>query len=82
MVIYHSITIYAILIQLCGFAVAAPIYLALIILTFPAFANPTPADLVVCNSDAIPFGLIAGFILLSVYISLLYPSLLFLKSKT
>jgi hypothetical protein len=75
------ITIYASLIQLCGMAVSAPIYLALTVFTSPTFAHPTAANLVVSNIDAIPFGLIAGFIAPSMVMALAYPSLLSLKFK-
>jgi hypothetical protein len=79
--IYHSITIYVTLIQLCGIAVSAPIYLALTVFTSPTFDNPTPANLVVSNIDAIPFGLIFGFLAPSLLMALAYPSLISLKTK-
>jgi hypothetical protein len=53
----------------------------LTVLTSPTFALPTRANLVVANIDAIPFGLIGGFIAPTMCMALPFPSINSLKFK-
>ncbi|KAF2422158.1 hypothetical protein EJ08DRAFT_640974 [Tothia fuscella] len=71
------IAIYSIFIQIAaGFGLAAPLYLLLTTLTSPTFFSPTATDLFVSSIDAIPFGLILGYIIPTIYMSLPSPSIL------
>ncbi|RDI78504.1 hypothetical protein Vi05172_g11486 [Venturia inaequalis] len=75
------ISIYAFLYQIAGFAILAPLYLSLYVLTSPTFSTPTAANLIVSNVDAIPFGILFGYLPFSALIALPYPAMLSLKQK-
>lgn len=78
---YDSISIYAFLFQTAGYAILAPLYLGLYALTSPTFATPTASNLIVSNVDAIPFGILLGYLPFSTVIALPYPAVLSLKQK-
>ncbi|TID14358.1 hypothetical protein E2P81_ATG09234 [Venturia nashicola] len=75
------ISVYAFLFQTAGFAILSPLYLCLYVLTSPIFATPTAANLIVSNVDAIPFGILFGYLPVSILVALPYPSVLSLKQK-
>ncbi|QDS77932.1 hypothetical protein FKW77_001187 [Venturia effusa] len=75
------IGIYVFLFQTVGYAIFAPAYLAIFVLTSPTFATPTASNLIVSHVDAIPFGILFGYLPLSVVIALPYPAILSLKQK-
>lgn len=78
---HHSISLYAFLFQTAGFAMLLPLYLALYVLTSPTFTTPTSSNLVVSNVDAIPFGILFGYLPFSTLMALPYSAVLSLKQK-
>lgn len=78
---YTSISIYTFLFQIAGFATIAPLYLAIYAITSPTFATPTSSNLIVSDVDAIPFGILFGYLPLSTLMALPYPAMLSLKQK-
>ncbi|KAL1304347.1 hypothetical protein AAFC00_000745 [Neodothiora populina] len=71
-------TIYGLLFQTIGIAVAAPLYLVLHLATSPTATNPMVANSQVNSNElqALPFSTITGFIIPSIFMSLHAPSYL------
>jgi hypothetical protein len=62
-------------------ALTAPIYLLFYTFTSPTFSSPTSSNLLVSDIDAVPFGLILGFISPTIYMGLPMPYILSATKK-